>query len=175
MFEKKTEINNAQIYGDMVAGNKIGLDEEGLRKILREEFLYAEPDRKRLPTTEILIEAANDLLFSSIPPSLFTLFPDAQESVREAISTLNWEKRRLSEQKTKSPRILGFTDLVALEERRHLVVAPGGAGKTHSLWHLGNKLLKSGGFIPLYISLSDFSSASEVQDFFKKKIPGYDF
>lgn len=174
MFDKKIDIKNNHVQGDLVMGNKIGVSEQALKAILREEFSVLK-QRDEIPINKIK-ELADNLLNSFVPPSLLPLFPNVNPMVNAAISSLEWENRWLIEQKNDNnlTRMVHFNELLTMKDYRHLIVSPGGSGKTYSLWHFCSKLLKTSAIIPIYLSLSDFSGSIEIQDFLKQKLQGYD-
>lgn len=156
-------------------GDKIGLDEEKLLAILREELTMVKKKPAKKLKQKDYKKIAEGLLNSFTPPSLLQFFPDANTNVRQAISSLDWENRRVAaiengEDYSKSS-FLRFMDLLSTEQRRHLIIAPGGSGKTHSLWQLANKMLSITSFIPIYLSLADFGSTREVRKFLEEIIP----
>lgn len=165
------DIKDSDISGDVISGNKIinGVDEEKIKEIIGHELSL----QRNIPiiTDDELLSISKDLLNSSTPPSLLSLFPDADECIVNALTFLQAENRYVTEAtKEQNPCKVKYNGLLDTEDKAHLIISPGGAGKTHALWNLGNELLKSGRLFPIYISLVDFTTANEVVEFIEKKI-----
>ncbi|MFF3102619.1 hypothetical protein [Viridibacillus arvi] len=169
-------LKSSRIAGDFIAGDKNGLDEEMTRNLFQELISNTtSPNRHKL--TDDYKKIAEDLLKSFAPHSLITLSPDVRKEKELAISFIDWESRRImkiNKQESdldRSRSMIKIAELLSLQHKKHLIIGSGGLGKTHTLWHMANKLLVTGKALPIYISLADFNSISEVMAFFDNLIP----
>lgn len=172
---KKLILKSSDVKGDIVAGDKYGLDEEKMRDLIQDMFYKKNyPNHHELSDIDCK-KLAKDLLESFAPSSLINLYPNVSDEIEKAISSLDWERRRLlkiSKQDSGVERSMTkISELVSLLHKKHLIIGSGGIGKTHTLWHLANKLLETEHSLPIYISLSDFNSISEVMAFFEDMAP----
>ncbi|WP_186429666.1 hypothetical protein [Clostridium sp. BSD9I1] len=171
MLKDSIKIKDSEVSGDVINGDKItyGIDEDKIREIIGSQFTLQRT--LSMIHEDELISIAKDLLNSSIPPSLLSLFPEANEYTVNAITFLQTETRHVTEfAKDKNANTLKFNEIVEAEGNAHLIVASGGTGKTHALWNFGNELIKTSKLFPIFISLSDFATTNEVVNFIEKKI-----
>ncbi|MGF9975516.1 hypothetical protein [Viridibacillus arvi] len=172
---RNVKLKSSQVTGDIVAGDKYGLDEEMMRDLIQNMLSNTtSPSRHELIDNDYK-KLAEDLLKSFSPHSLINLYPDVSKETETAISSIDWEGRRLmkiNKQNSELDRsITKIAELLSLQHKKHLIIGSGGLGKTHTLWHMANKLLVTGQALPIYISLADFNSISEVMAFFDDMIP----
>jgi nucleoside phosphorylase len=100
-----------------------------------------------------LIALAQTLLTTGQPPSMVALFPDAPHAARVALEKSATTERTIVERgaDAKDSLRLSIAQLRNREQRKHLILAPPGAGKTHALWQVGVELLAEEDPIPLYL------------------------
>lgn len=172
---RNVKLKSSHVNGDVVAGDKYGLDEEMMRDLIQDMLIKTTSPSRHMLIDNDYKKLAEDLLKSFSPHSLINLYPDVSEETEAAISSIDWEGRRLikvNKQASEfSHSMTKIADLLSLQHKKHLIIGSGGLGKTHTLWHMANKLLITGQAVPIYISLADFNSISEVMAFFDNMIP----
>ncbi|WP_117149329.1 ATP-binding protein [Paraliobacillus zengyii] len=175
MYIRKVNLKSTQVKGDIVAGNKYGLDEEMMEDLIQDMLSNATSPNQHKLSDEEYKKLAEDLLKSFSPHSLLSLYPDVSKETDAAISSIDWESRRLvninQQDRELDPSITKITELLSLQHKKHLIIGAGGLGKTHTLWRMANKLLATGQAFPIYLSLADFNSISEVIAFLDDMIP----
>ncbi len=165
-LRSKVLIRDSVVNGDVVVGDKFGLDENEMLKLMQNVGLSVSQSMNHEVEYDSLRQGAQSLLDSTLPSPLHEIFPDARDAFRYSISEIKWENRRIIEHVTgRGVRSLRFYDIINATEPRHFIVAPGGSGKTHTLWNLGRVLLSSENTIPIYLSMSDFDSVDELEAF----------
>ncbi|MGE1042626.1 hypothetical protein ACQKF0_25535 [Bacillus wiedmannii] len=175
MFRKKITVKSSEVKGDVVAGDKYGLDED-MMKTFMEDMLskITSPNQPKLGDEDCK-KVAGDLLKSFGPRSLLTLYQNVSEETAAAISSIDWQNRRLVNAGPKlnesNRSLTNITELLSFPNKKHLIIGPGGLGKTHTLWHTANQLLEFGQGLPIYLSLADFNSVSEVITFVDDLFP----
>lgn len=171
MGKNSIKINDSDVSGDVINGDKIiyGIDENKIKEIIGDKLTLLRTSS--MIHDDELTSICKDLLSSATTPSLLSLFPETNECTVKAVKFLHKEMRRVTEfSKGHNPSTFKFIELAENDDKSHLIVASGGAGKTHALWNLGYQLLKTSKLFPIFISLSDFKTANEVVDFIEKKI-----
>lgn len=172
---RNIKLKSSQVKGDVVAGDKYGLDEEMMRDLIQDILSNTNSPNRHKLTDGDYKKLAEDLLKSFAPHSLINLYPDVSNETKAAISSIDWESRRMmkiNKQDSELNRSMTkMAELLSLQHKKHLIIGSGGLGKTHTLWHMANKLLVTGQALPIYISLADFNSISEVLAFFDDMIP----
>lgn len=175
MDRRQNNIKSSNIRGDVVAGDKIGLDEEQMRDLIQDLLSDTIITNQDKLTDKAYKKIAEDLLKSFVPHSLINIYPDISEEIVAAINSIDWASRRLfniNKHEDKLNRSMTkIAELLSLQDNKHLIIGSGGLGKTHSLWHMANNLLVNGQDLPIYISLLDFNSLTGVIDFFDDLIP----
>jgi hypothetical protein len=122
----------------------------------------AKPDK---PIDVAELEAlARTLLNASSPSSILMLFPDAAPAIRAALGASMARERTVIERAPASgtPARAALSDLATMPERRHLVVATAGSGKTHTFWTCAHRLLDAGELIPLFLPIGQLNSWTDA-------------
>jgi hypothetical protein len=126
---------------------------------------YLTPAKKGKPIDVAELEAlARTLLNTSSPSSILMLFHDAAPTVRAALGASMARERTVVERAPASgtPVRAALTDLATMPERKHLVVAAAGSGKTHTFWSCAHRLLDTGELIPLFLPIGQLNSWTDV-------------
>ena len=115
-------------------------------------------DRAQLETL------AQTLLDEGSPPSILVPFPDATDAARAALTAAMERERTVVERVAASGTNarVAISELVAMPERKHLVIAASGSGKTLTLWQCARGLLETRGRIPLYLPIGQLNSWAEA-------------
>jgi hypothetical protein len=115
---------------------------------------------------DALKRLARTLLDTGVPPGIQNLFPDAKESSLAAWHSINGVDRFVVEPaKTggrDAPRRLAVGALASSDDRRHLITAAPGSGKTFSLRQLADKLLAHSDLVPLFLPIGTLETWQQV-------------
>ncbi|SER21300.1 MULTISPECIES: hypothetical protein [Pseudomonas] len=135
------------------------------------------PEHVNGPSTALSIDELRDLAESLIdtgaPPSIDLLFPGAKAEAKDALVEAFLMEPRLSEIKFNgAPTSASLSDLIALPEKKHLIVGQPGSGKTHALWHAANKLLAADTIIPLYLPAGHAAGWQDLEEMITEAAPG---
>lgn len=124
---------------------------------------------------DVLKSLSLSLLKNFKPHNLLEEFQFINSKVENQITLLTELKRYVTKiENNKIIKIL-TEDLLNRANSKQLIFAHGGAGKTHVLWSLGNYLYEKTDFIPIFISLRDFSSIQEIEMYLRGIKKGLSF
>ena len=107
--------------------------------------------------------------------SLLEEFQCINSNVESQINLLTKLKRYVLKIENNATIRIKSNDLVERENSKQLIFAYGGAGKTHVLWSLGMYLYEETNITPVYISLRDFSSINEIENYLNLLKKGLSF
>lgn len=121
---------------------------------------------------------ARALLESGAPKQLSQLFSGTKPSAHAALDFIAGVDRYVAEAaKTGgrvAPRRKALRDLLAEEERVHLVCAVPGTGKSFSLWRLAQELLSRGTLIPLFLPVAGLGTCQDIREIISQVDSGCD-
>ena len=114
---------------------------------------------------ENLRNLSHSLLDSFKPNSLVEEFQTLDSDIIDQVSSLNDIDRFISKVENNSKTTIQPKDLLDRGQVKQLIAAYGGAGKTHTLWSLGMLLIEHNNSTPIFISLRDFTTIEEIEDY----------
>ncbi|MFW1745511.1 hypothetical protein ACG9XW_04685 [Acinetobacter guillouiae] len=138
-------------------------------------------DKKKINNNKNLDNINNDIDLKYLaktliqlgePPSLISLFPEAAQASKSALTLLSSFDRILAAvgDSEKIENIYVPT-LPFRPELKHIIIGQPGAGKSHTLWQLAKQLLATGDFIPLLLSAAQHNTWDDVVKIIKNIEP----
>jgi hypothetical protein len=133
-------------------------------KVIGASGVVARQVRAESISQEDLKRAADNFIAAGRPASILALFPNAPLETRAAIEQLAALPRTLafSQQATAS---IPIKALAKHPDKRHLILAPPGAGKTHALWRAANTLRSETDVVPIFLRIGGIERWSEALKF----------
>jgi len=107
-----------------------------------------------------LLGLASALLEAGAPPSVITLMSDASSDAKQALDQLGTVRRTITSADGK--QTMALSDMFLAQQRHHILVAPPGSGKTHTLWRNACDLFASGKLIPIYLPVGIAQTWTQV-------------